>query len=75
MSITAQLRDSVRLPGGGALVNGFAFESRGGGACRALLGNGRELEVHDLGEVFAGERVPAAVFPFPGPGGTAASTR
>ncbi|MYX33932.1 MULTISPECIES: hypothetical protein [unclassified Streptomyces] len=68
MSITAQLRDSVELPGGGALVNGFAFESRGGGACRALLGNGCELEVHDLGEVFSGESVPTAVFPLPWPG-------
>ncbi|MGC0372693.1 hypothetical protein RKD28_000209 [Streptomyces sp. SAI-229] len=28
MSITAQLRDSVRLPGGRVLVNGFALESR-----------------------------------------------
>lgn len=75
MSITAQLRDSVRLPGGGALVHGFALESRGGGSCRALLGNGRALEVHDLDEVFAGDRVPTAVFPFPGRGGTAVSTR
>ncbi|MEU3615324.1 hypothetical protein ABZ725_23790 [Streptomyces sp. NPDC006872] len=68
MSITAQLRDSVRLPGGHALVNGFAFESRGEAPRRALLQNGHELEVYDLHEVFAGERAPAAVFPLPWPG-------
>lgn len=68
MSITAQLRDSVRLPGGDALVNGFAFESRRDGPRRALLQNGHELEVYDLSEVFAGERAPAAVFPVPWPG-------
>lgn len=68
MSITAQLRDSVRLPGGDALVNGFALESRGGGQCRALLQNGHELEVYDLYEVFAGERAPTAVLPLPWPG-------
>ncbi|MGW2354398.1 hypothetical protein [Actinacidiphila glaucinigra] len=68
MSITAHLRDSVRLPGGGALVNGFALDSRGGGACRALLDDGRELAVHDLDEVFAGGRAPSAVFPLPWPG-------
>ncbi|SNT57753.1 hypothetical protein [Actinacidiphila glaucinigra] len=68
MSITAQLRDSVGLPGGGALVHGFALDSRGGGACRVLLGDGRELAVHDLDELFAGERAPSAVFPLPWPG-------
>ncbi|MFF8098751.1 hypothetical protein ACF07S_02965 [Streptomyces sp. NPDC016640] len=68
MSITARLRDSVRLPGGGALVNGFAFESRGDGPCRALLRDGQELEAYDLHEVFAGERAPAVVFPHPWPG-------
>ncbi|WP_328930142.1 hypothetical protein OG429_03100 [Streptomyces sp. NBC_00190] len=68
MSITAQLRDSVKLPGGDALVSGFAFESRGNGPCRALLQNGHELEVYDLYEVFAGERAPTAVFPVPWPG-------
>ncbi|MEV6056376.1 hypothetical protein [Streptomyces sp. NPDC052107] len=68
MSITAHLRDSVRLPGGHALVNGFAFESRGTDSRRALLQNGHELEVYDLGEVFAGERAPRAVFPVPWPG-------
>ncbi|MGW3658870.1 hypothetical protein ACWD6R_25765 [Streptomyces sp. NPDC005151] len=68
MSITAHLRDSVRLPDGGALVNGFAFESRGDGPRRALLRNGHELEVYDLYEVFAGERAPTAVFPLPWPG-------
>ncbi|MFF4835043.1 hypothetical protein [Streptomyces sp. NPDC001315] len=68
MSFTAQLRDSVRLPGGDALVNGFAFESRGDASCRALLHNGHELEVYNLYEVFAGERAPAAVFPLPWPG-------
>jgi len=67
MSITAQLRDSVRLPGGRVLVNGFALESRGDGSHRALLRNGHELEVHDLRELFAGERAPAAVFPLPWP--------
>lgn len=68
MSINAQLRDSVRLPGGRALVNGFAYESRGGGQRRALLLNGHELEVHDVHEVLAGERAPSAVFPLPWPG-------
>lgn len=68
MSITAQLRASVKLPGGGALVNGFALDGHGSGAYRALLDNGSELRVHDLGEVFAGGRVPSAVFPFPWPG-------
>ncbi|MFI2375078.1 hypothetical protein ACH5AO_08430 [Streptomyces sp. NPDC018964] len=67
MSITAQLRDSVRLPGGRALVRGFALESRGDGSCRVLLRNGHELEVYDLQELFAGERAPAAVFPLPWP--------
>ncbi|MEU6862273.1 hypothetical protein ABZ924_03180 [Streptomyces sp. NPDC046876] len=65
MSITAQLRASVPLPGGEALINGFAFESRGSGSQRALLRNGAELEVYDLSEVFAGERAPTAVFPAP----------
>ncbi|WP_237407716.1 hypothetical protein [Streptomyces sp. M2CJ-2] len=68
MSITAQLRDSVRLPGGGALVHGFALESRGDGSRRALLRNGHELEVHDLHEAFAGECAPMAVFPRRGDG-------
>ncbi|MGW5210125.1 hypothetical protein ACWEQO_02600 [Streptomyces sp. NPDC004051] len=68
MSITAQLRDSVRLPGGGALVHGFALESRGDGSRRALLRNGYELEVYDLHELLAGERAPTAVFPLPWPG-------
>ncbi|MFF3849108.1 hypothetical protein [Streptomyces sp. NPDC002328] len=68
MSITAQLRDSVNLPGGGALVNGYAYESRGDGQCRALLLNGHDLEVHDVHEVLAGERAPTAVFPLPWPG-------
>ncbi|MFJ4848682.1 hypothetical protein [Streptomyces sp. NPDC088733] len=68
MSITAQLRDSVRLPGGGVLVNGFALESRANGSHRALLRNGHGLEVHDLDEVFAGERAPSAVFALPWPG-------
>jgi hypothetical protein len=67
MSITAQLRDSVRLPGGGALVNGFAWESREGGPCRALLRNGNELEVYDLRELFMGEHAPTLVFPLPWP--------
>ncbi|MFI2304322.1 hypothetical protein ACH5AL_36670 [Actinacidiphila glaucinigra] len=68
MSITAQLRDSVELPGGGALVHGFALERRGDGSSRALLGNGRELEVSDLDALFAGGGAPAAVFPLPWPG-------
>lgn len=68
MSITAQLRDSVTLPGGGALVNGYAFEADGERMPRALLRHGHELEVHDLHEVFVGERAPAAVFPLPWPG-------
>ncbi|MFF3616531.1 hypothetical protein [Streptomyces sp. NPDC002580] len=68
MSITAQLHASVELPGGAALVNGFAFEGRGGAPGRALLQNGHELEVYDLREVFSGERAPKAVFPLPWPG-------
>lgn len=68
MSITAQLRDSVELPDGGALVDGFAIESRGNGSRRALLRNGYELEVYDLDEVFSGERAPAAAFALPWPG-------
>ncbi|MEU8436097.1 hypothetical protein AB0F18_24970 [Streptomyces sp. NPDC029216] len=68
MSINAQLRDSVGLPGGDALVNGFAFEGRSGGARRALLRNGQELEVYDLDELFGGERAPGAVFALPWPG-------
>ncbi|MFE7358095.1 hypothetical protein ACFU8Q_34480 [Streptomyces sp. NPDC057543] len=68
MSITAQLRDSVRLPGGDALVNGFALEGHGDRPPRALLQNGHELEVYDLYEVFAGERAPIAVFGLPWPG-------
>lgn len=68
MSITAHPRGSVRLPGGDALTNGFALESRGTDTCRALLRNGYELEVYDLGAVFAGEHVPRAVFPLPWPG-------
>ncbi|MGV9455223.1 hypothetical protein [Streptomyces sp. NPDC003635] len=68
MSITAQLRDSVKLPGGRALVNGFALESRGDGSRRALLRQGHELEVYDLYEVFEGESAPTAVFPLPWPG-------
>ncbi|MFF2662800.1 hypothetical protein ACFVUH_36280 [Kitasatospora sp. NPDC058032] len=67
LSITAHLRDSVPLPGGAALVDGFALERRGGGSRRALLRHGRELEVYDLDELFAGERAPAAVFPVPRP--------
>ncbi|MFC9272723.1 hypothetical protein ACFTXJ_33660 [Streptomyces zhihengii] len=68
MLITAHPRDSVRLPGGAALVDGSAFETRRGGPSRALLRHGDELFVHDLREVFAGESAPAAVFPFPWPG-------
>lgn len=68
MLITAELRDSVKLPGGDALVNGFAFEGRGDGPRRALLRKGRVLEVYDLDGLFAGERAPAAVFPVPWPG-------
>ncbi|MEU7555077.1 hypothetical protein AB0B01_22505 [Streptomyces sp. NPDC044571] len=63
MSITAQLRGSVHLPGPEELVNGFALESRSGGSRRALLRSGHELEVHDLDEAFAGERAPTVVFP------------
>ncbi|MFI5762236.1 hypothetical protein ACIA8F_15000 [Streptomyces sp. NPDC051563] len=68
MLITACMCDSVKLPGGDALVNGFAFEGRGDGPRRALLRKGRELQVYNLHELFAGERAPAAVFPFPWPG-------
>ncbi len=68
MSINAHLRDSVRLPGGRALVNGFGLENRGGAGPRALLRNGHELEAYDLYEVFAGDSAPLAVFPLPWPG-------
>ncbi|MFE2857239.1 hypothetical protein ACFXJO_39745 [Streptomyces lavendulae] len=68
MSISVHLRDSVVLPGGGALVNGYGFESRAGGHRRALLPHGHELEVHDLDGLFAGERAPVATFPLPWPG-------
>ncbi|MEU6877142.1 hypothetical protein [Streptomyces sp. NPDC046712] len=68
MSITAQLLDSVRLPGAGALVNGFAFEGRRDGLGRALLLKGHELAAHELDELLAGERAPRAVFPLPWPG-------
>lgn len=67
MSITAQLRDSVRLPGGRELVSGFALEGRRDDPYRALLRNGHELEVYDLRELFSGERAPKAVFPLPWP--------
>ncbi|MFC8276476.1 hypothetical protein ACFUJR_28880 [Streptomyces sp. NPDC057271] len=65
MSITARLLGSVRLPGGEALVNGFAFEGRAGAARRAQLPNGHELDVYDLDDLLAGERAPVAVFPAP----------
>jgi hypothetical protein len=68
MSITARLRDSVQLPNGRSLVNGFALDSRTDRPHRALLRNGRTLEVHDLAGLFAGERAPTAVFPLPWPG-------
>ncbi|GAA0302865.1 hypothetical protein GCM10010302_46700 [Streptomyces polychromogenes] len=68
MSINARLRDSVPLPGGNTLVNGFAFESRTGGARRALLRKGHVLEVFDLDELFAGARAPQTVLPLPWPG-------
>ncbi len=69
MSITAQLRDSVVLPGGGVLVNGFALERRGAGSRRALVPGGASLEVHELAGLFAGGRAPVAVFPLPWPAG------
>lgn len=75
MSITAQLRNSVRLSGGDALVNGYALDSRGNGSHRVLLRNGHELEAYDLDELFAGEFAPTAFFPFRGRGGTAVSIR
>ncbi|GLX18872.1 hypothetical protein [Streptomyces lavendulae] len=68
MSITAQLRDSVRLPSGESLVNGFAFEGRHGGARRALLRGGGRLEVWDLDRLFAGEVGAVAGFAAPWPG-------
>ncbi|MCF2533279.1 hypothetical protein [Yinghuangia soli] len=67
MSITAQLRDSVRLPGGEALVGGLALESRGDGEHHALLRNEHALVVHDLARLFKGDRVPTAVVPLPWP--------
>ncbi|MFF2348727.1 hypothetical protein ACFVVL_02980 [Kitasatospora sp. NPDC058115] len=68
MQLTAHLRDSVRLPGGAALLSGFALERRGDGSRRALLRHGHELAVHELDELLAGELAPAAVFPLPRPG-------
>ncbi|WP_055713062.1 hypothetical protein [Streptomyces torulosus] len=68
MSITARLRDSVQLPNGGSLVNGFALDSRADRPHRALLRNGPALEVHDLAGLFAADRAPTAVFPLPWPG-------
>ncbi|GAA1980241.1 hypothetical protein [Kitasatospora viridis] len=68
MSITAQLRDSVELPGGDALVNGFAFEARRAGARRALLRRGDGLAVYQLADLFAQNAAPAVVFPLPWPG-------
>ncbi|SEL98190.1 hypothetical protein [Streptacidiphilus jiangxiensis] len=70
MSLTAQLRASLHLPGGAALVNGSGYESRAGarGVRRALLEHGHELEVYDLDELLAGERAPIATFPLPWPG-------
>ncbi|MFF8377304.1 hypothetical protein ACF07V_14385 [Streptomyces sp. NPDC015661] len=68
MSIHAHLSGSVRLPGGSALVHGDVYESRRDGSRRALLLHGDDLEVHDLEDLFAGERAPAAVFPMPWPG-------
>ncbi|MGW1884877.1 hypothetical protein [Streptomyces sp. NPDC001970] len=69
MSITttvpAHLLATVSMPGGGALVNGFALESRAGGAHRALLRSWDELVVHDLDRLWAGETEPVASFPFP----------
>ncbi|PIM72341.1 hypothetical protein CTU88_12455 [Streptomyces sp. JV178] len=68
MSITARLRDSVQLPNGGSLVNGFALDRRADRPHRALLRNGPTLEVHDLSGLFTGDRAPTAVFPLPWPG-------
>ncbi|MEU5980898.1 hypothetical protein [Streptomyces sp. NPDC047434] len=68
MSISVHLHDSVPLPGGEALIHGHAFEGRPGGARRALLPNGPDLEVYDLDGLLAGEQAPAAVFPVPWPG-------
>ncbi|MFF4370175.1 hypothetical protein [Streptomyces sp. NPDC001594] len=68
MAINAELRGSVGLVGGGGLVDGFGFEGRCGGARRALLRNGEEVEVYDLDELLGGELAPAAVFSAPWPG-------
>ncbi|WP_439677817.1 hypothetical protein [Embleya sp. MST-111070] len=68
MSITAHLRDSARLPGGGALISGCALNKHRSGSPRGMLRNGHELEVYDLDELFAGELAPIAVFPVPWPG-------
>ncbi|MEU6620485.1 hypothetical protein ABZ926_06825 [Streptomyces litmocidini] len=68
MSIHARLSGSVRLPGGRELITGDVYESRGAGTRRALLFHGADLEVHELEDLFAGERAPAAVFPMPWPG-------
>jgi hypothetical protein len=68
MSISAFLLASVPLPGGNALFDGHAFDSRGTAFRRALLRNGHELEVYDLYELLAGEHAPTAVFPLPWPG-------
>ncbi|MFI0989830.1 hypothetical protein [Streptomyces exfoliatus] len=68
MNVDARLLDSVALPGARELVCGLPFERRGAGRGRALFLHGAELEVHDLGALFAGDRAPAAVFPLPWPG-------
>ncbi|MGW4161667.1 hypothetical protein [Streptomyces sp. NPDC004788] len=68
MDFDAQVIDALPLPGGSALVGGFAFEYRAAGARRALLTHGAELEVHDLDALLAGERAPVSVFPLPWPG-------
>ncbi|WP_435187361.1 hypothetical protein [Streptomyces sp. bgisy126] len=69
-SVPARPLGSVPLPDALSLVADGAFESRAGGARRALLFRGADLEAYHLDELFAGERKPRAVFPVPWPGWT-----
>ncbi|MEF9882812.1 hypothetical protein [Streptomyces sp. P9-A4] len=66
--VLARPLGSVRLPGASGLLRNTAFETRADGPRRALLFHGDGLEVHDLEDLFAGERAPGTVFPMPWPG-------
>ncbi|MFF8602687.1 hypothetical protein ACF065_22180 [Streptomyces sp. NPDC015232] len=68
MDFVARLTGTYDFPGGSALVNPYAFESRAGGSARALLTRDGELAVYELTALLAGEQAPAARFPLPWPG-------